>query len=211
MKRRGFSLVELSIVILIFVLLLYCIFNLLSASSKQFTHQEEAISCTSEASNLIACLRRDFGMCVAPDVEATVRQTLEKAVAFQSGLLEFAMVDSGSTRQVSYLFDPQTKSVKRSYQGNAITFGKSFVGSFSVWLQMLGDDGSILSVPPDPELGSLSAAVFPPERQVVRGWVKVALTMEGNKPPKVLQEYVFRLFPLRLNRQIQSIWYHRKN
>lgn len=211
MKQRGFSLVELSIVVLIFVLLLFCIFNLLSASSKQFTHQEEAISCTSEASNLIACLRRDFGMCVSPDTAESSRETLEKAVAFQSNILEFAMVDSGATQQVSYLFDPQTKSIKRSYQGNTITFGKSFVGSFSVWLQMLADDGSVHSIPPDPELGSMSAAVFPPGRQVVRGWVKVRLVMEGNKPPKVLQDYVFRLFPLRLNRQIQSIWYHRKD
>ncbi|MBF0547980.1 MAG: prepilin-type N-terminal cleavage/methylation domain-containing protein [Candidatus Riflebacteria bacterium] len=209
MNRYAFSLVEMLVVILIFTLLLYTVINLLLASSRQFSHLEESVSCTVEASNLIAFLRRDFEQCLASSTSDQSFQMARSVGSFTNGVLSFSAAENNALNLIEYDFDAQNKAIHRHFSGSSLWIARGFLTSFSATYQILGDDEVIRSYPPDSE--NIASEPILPDKppQVLRIWIKIIFTMEykAKGSSAVTQKYEFRIFPQRLNRQLRSIWY----
>lgn len=197
--KRGVSIVEITVVLLIFSMLLVVVLNLMTISSQRVTQQEQSSVCTSEASLVIAMLRRDAERMKATDVRT--------AAEFRDG----ALILRTGPGNVTYQWNERERELVRFAEGKSQTLAKGLISRFSAVFQTLGADGITRSVPPDPEAAAPEPALPSPPPRVLRCWVKVFLTLEMGTPGKGLmrQEFVFRLFPVQLNRALHSIWQQR--
>lgn len=212
--RRGFSLVEMVMLVLVLGLFLTGILSLLSSTMGNFTKQEESIFCAGEASLLITQLNHDFESLIKRGaIPGTFPDTFSQAKAaamYQpaAGLLAFQILGSGGAEDVQYSFDQSEKSITRNCGTHQVTIGKGRIASFSFYWQILGTDGLVRSFPSDPD--TVIEPPLPVDMKVGRCWGKVALTLESPKTTQagkkqVKQEYRFRVFPVRFNNELRSI------
>ncbi|MBF0499439.1 MAG: hypothetical protein HQM09_04870 [Candidatus Riflebacteria bacterium] len=211
MTRRAFTIVEVSIALLILTLLIYSVTNLLMSSGRQYVHQEESVMCTVEASNLISILRKDFEQCIASGKATDSFLVAKSAISFKDEVLRFSVAGKNSSSFMQYIFESQNKVIRRQNEGQDIPLAKGLITYFFAALQILGDDNVIRSYPCDPEKETPDPPFPAKPIKAVRVWIKIFMTLEGKGTGKipVKQKYVFRVFPQRLNRQLQSIWYVR--
>jgi len=206
-KFSGFTLIEISMTVFIASLLLHGIFNLLFVTMNRFTKQEESLMCIFDASLISARLRQDFEACITSSPATAPFSMAQDAVSFNDTTLAFSVSKGNGAVLARYIFDPASRSLSRETEGQVTKIGEGHVTMFSAVNQILCKDGVIHSFPADPHSGvrtpAVSSATIP-----LRCWVKVSLTVEGKTQtkPEVKQTYEFRIFPVRLNRTIQSIW-----
>jgi len=204
MRRRAVTLVEIAVVMLIFTLLVHGAVELLSLSSQRFTQQEQGAACLAEAGHVIAQLRRDTEDMTA---SGSGPLTLDEGYGI-AGFKDGTLVFRSGPEEIAYRWKEAEKTLYRVVPGREKQMARGMVTRFFVTLQMLDTDGALRSSPPDPDWpGPEPVPTVPPPR-VVRAWLKVFLTLEQGHggPGHVSQDYVFRLFPVRLNRRLHSIW-----
>ncbi|MBF0409817.1 MAG: hypothetical protein HQM10_20920 [Candidatus Riflebacteria bacterium] len=209
-SMKGFTIVELSVVTLIFILLVYCVINLLIYTSHVFGKQEDSSVCSSEAAMIIGRIRADFEKAMTDGDMRYPFDTAKKSVVFENDKLSFKILSGTSFSDITYTFNQSGHYIQRVCNGESYILSRGMLASFTAIHQILCEDEKIRSYPDDPG----STAAQPPEiasdSRVIRSWVKVYLTLEGLRKVDgkavVVQKYVFRVFPVRLNRQWQSIW-----
>ncbi|MBI3039697.1 hypothetical protein HYY75_11750 [bacterium] len=208
MNRPGMTLIEVSIMTLVATILFHAALSLMFLASERFGKQEESIICANNASKIISRLRSDFDNCIASGSKQDMFDFARSTVKFKDQVLEFKVLDSKSSHAIQYVFDEKNRMLTRNDKGVSVNLGDHRISKFFVVYQLLCDDGAIRSFPFDPEITSPEPQVFPATK-AVRGWVKILLTLEEKskgKQPTIKQDYNFKLFPYRLNRQLQSIW-----
>jgi len=196
MMKRGFSLIELAVTILIASLLLHGAFDLLRISMNRFARQEESVVCAGEAAMLSSYLLRDLESALLKGEDRTPAGIIAQIGCEASGLKL-----PGPEGTVIYKHDADKKTIVRAAGAQTARLGESYVAEFSIAAEIQTADGKIAS------FSSFSA---PNESQsaIRKIWFRFNVIMAGNssqKPP-VRQVYSFYAFPVTLNRQLQSIW-----
>lgn len=197
MKPRGFTLIEISIACLICSILLYGVFAIFSATMHRFSHQESYVTCTWQANLIISYLQQDLEDAVFAD-EIALPEQIEKITQNASDTL----LIPATKESFAYKFDNQSGILVRTAGTQNIRLGNNLVKNFSCQPFLQTDDGKIY--------GKLSE--IEPEKtkppQLKRLWFKVELWLKDdtNSQVKEEQKYSFFIFPVRLNRQLQSIW-----
>lgn len=210
-SNRAFTLIEISVVMLIFTLILYGAMKLMIVAADRFGHQEEAILFAAEAATIISRMRADLENTLVKGDDPWMFEHVAPSVTFKDEVLTFPVRIGSADKSVSYVLDRTTRSLIRQFDGKAVSMGKGMVDSFFAVFQVFtgeGAGGVVRSFPGDPDNAAPEAPAPPPGTPAVRAWIKIKLALQGqsrNAAP-VRQEYVFRVHPVRLNRQIQSLW-----
>ncbi|MBF0406535.1 MAG: prepilin-type N-terminal cleavage/methylation domain-containing protein [Candidatus Riflebacteria bacterium] len=213
-KSAAFSLIEVTVVILIFSLISMGVMDIVKMALHKYTYQEGAVYCANEAANIITVIKNDLDKCYydgEPDFESYRSQSM----GFIEDVFSFNVVENGKLRGVAYSYDRLHGKLEYHSNGNVLSVGRGLIiSNFFICHQLLtmeGKDGVIRSVPFDPE--AIAPEPMLPddlsEIKVIRSWVKVFLTLEvPSKPGRlaIKQEYVFRAFPVKLNKKVRSIW-----
>ena len=209
MKRNGFSIIELVVVIGLFSLLFASVVSLLSRSQQRLSAIEDEVICSTQAGIILSTLRRDLERCMAFGDAADSLSMARGAIRFADDVLSFSVLDGKDKSDITYSFNPQTRTIEYIADGKTILLGKDLVRSFFACHQILCTDNVVRSLPFDPDQVGMEPPMEDPLPGAGRSWVKISLTV-GRKSPstqKVIEQaYVFRFFPVRLNRQLQSLW-----
>ncbi|MGM0600145.1 MAG: hypothetical protein ACQETH_10060 [Candidatus Rifleibacteriota bacterium] len=198
MKKKGFALIELAVVCLISSILLHSIFKLLSATLSSFSHQEEYVSCTWQGSLLSSYLQEDLENAFLQNEEEFFKQIVTDVMKTDVGF----SIPHGDTL-VTYEFDSAQKIIHREKGGKKVKVGQGLVKSFSCTPRLQLSDGTITTI------DELVAIVETnPEFDLRRIWFefKIIFRTEEKDEKEVLHNFSFNGFPVRLNRQLQSIW-----
>lgn len=212
MKNRAFTMVELLVVIVVFTLLFYAILQLMSSSNRRLGTIEDDIHCSTEAAMLFTRLRNDLEKCMAPGDPSDSLALAQGAVRFVDNVLTFPVIAGQHRKDVIYAWNDQTRTIEYHVDGTTIPLARGLVTHFFACHQILCEDNVVRSVPFDPDQTGAEPPMPDPTPRAGRTWVKVFLTLEklpaGQTKP-VQQKYVLRFFPVRLNHQLQSIWYRK--
>ncbi|PKL48188.1 MAG: hypothetical protein CVV42_10420 [Candidatus Riflebacteria bacterium HGW-Riflebacteria-2] len=193
MNKKAFTLIEIAVVCLIVSILFHGMFKLLQLALNRFSYHESHISMTWEAGRLCSYLHQDFEDAFIPDIT----QTGLSSVNFSEDSFS---LPHGSSNTV-YKFDKTAGQVQRITSEKTADIGKGLIKEFSAVPEVQYSNG---------EIKPFATIADNDEPNVVpqRIWVKIHLLLEPQtqKQPKTLQEFNFYAFPVRLNRQLQSIW-----
>lgn len=209
-SRFGITLVEIACSTLILALLLHGVVNLMIVTSQRYSREEETLICMNEAAFIFYQLRRDLRRCVFRGKEVHPYEKAKSAVKFQEdtsagqGVAGFDILEKDKPFLVQYEFTLREKSLRRGFNGETILMGQGRVIKFVVLWQILGKDGIIRSFPPDPQLPP--EPPLPKDWQFLRGWAKVSLTLEGHGKNPLKQDFVSRIFPVPLNKELSTLW-----
>ncbi len=210
MRRNGVTLVEIAFTTLIFSLFLHGIMNLLFVTSQRYSRQEETLVCMNEAAFIFHQLRRDLRRCVYSGKEIQSYEKAKSAVKFQEdmgagqGVACFDILEKERPLLVQYDFSLKEKTLRRGFNGETTIMGQGRVVKFVVLWQVLGSDRIIRSFPPDPQLPP--EPPLPKDWQFMRGWAKISLTLEGSGKNPQRYDFVSRIFPVPLNKQLTTLW-----
>jgi len=196
MMKRGFSLIELAVTVLIASLLLHGAFDLLRISMNRFARQEESVICAGEATMLSSYLLRDLESALLKGEDRTPAGIIAQIACETSGLKL-----PGPEETVVYKYDADKKTIVRIAGAQTARLGESYVAEFSIVAEVQTADGKIASF-------SAISATNDLQSTIRKIWFRFNVVMAGSssqKPP-VRQVYSFYAFPVALNRQLQSIW-----
>lgn len=198
MKKRGFTLIELAVVCLISSILLHSIFKLLSATLSSFSHQEEYVTCTWQGSLLSSYLQEDLENGFFKNDEDFYSQVTEKIMDTDTGF----SIPHGDNL-VTYQFDAAQKVIYRENAGKKVKVGQELVKQFSCVPRLQLSNGEITT------LEELVAIMDEnKDLDLSRIWFEfeIILRTEEKDDKEILHDFSFNGFPVRLNRQLQSIW-----
>lgn len=192
MKRCGLTLIEMSVACLITALLLHSAFNLLYGTLKSFKSQESFVTSTWQTNLVISNLLQDFEESSFSIEDDYLNQV--KAF-FESG--ESNLVIPMGKDKVEYRFNNNDKALTRKSPKRESQIAKKLLSRFTCkpFLQTL--DGSVAA-----------SFVLPEKSKISRIWFNIEFEMlNTNKAGEEKNRiYKFNIFPVQLNRQIQSIW-----
>ncbi|NLI75885.1 MAG: hypothetical protein GX442_05510 [Candidatus Riflebacteria bacterium] len=209
MNRRGWTLVETIVTILVFSLLLLVVFRLLTHSFRQSTALDEHGQITAEAARLLAALRNDLEDCMGTGTGSPAQQIRSAMTADQGGI-GFTALENGNLVPVSYRLATESRGVIRSRNGITSTLCRGLVTRFdAACLTLWTVDGTPiirrLEATTDPALGLAS------EARLLSAWFEVTMSFEINRraqgAPPIRQDFPARVFPVRFIRALQSSWY----
>jgi prepilin-type N-terminal cleavage/methylation domain-containing protein len=198
MKKKGFTLIELAVVCLISSILLHSIFKLLSATLSSFSHQEEYVTCTWQGSLLSSYLQEDLENAFFKNEDDFYSQVVDNIMQTDTGF----SIPHGDTL-VTYEFDSAQKIIYREKAGKQVKVGQGLVKQFSCVPRLQLSNGEITT------LDELAAIMEEnPGLDLSRIWFEfeIILRTEEKENKEILHEFSFNGFPVRLNRQLQSIW-----
>jgi len=206
MRNRGFSVVELVVVALVFAILLGISVRFLSTSFKRSTHSDESVQCITEAAQLFTIFREDLEACFSRDIGSPTR-VVESTIQATGNSVSFQTLNEDNLTQVVYRLE--NRSIIREKGGGKTYHCRNLVSSFTVtcqslWLQT-GGSPLILkhngATPTSTTTGN----------QFVRTWINIDLSLKTDKltggKTSLHKEYQANFFPVRLNRLLHSHWY----
>lgn len=201
-NRKAFSVIELLVCILIIVMFIYVAINLIIHSSHLFTKHEGANIAAFEASMIVSSLRRDLSQMISSDNAATI-ESLGNVFSQNGNTTKLKIDNDGSVVLIEYDYDPEKQLLVRKFGSKVQYFARDKLVNFRIDPLIMDDKGNILS---SEQIKDLSDTTL-----INRFWTKVTIEIDTDEKQAdsdsvLVRNYEFKIFPLRYNRQIQSIW-----
>ena len=195
MNKKAFTLIEIAFVCLIVSILFHSMFSLFVLAINRFSHQESHIVMTWEGGMLCSYLSQDFEDAY---LSGDPHESLHK-ISAENGKLTLPIGD----KFVEYVFDQRSGQVNREFGKIHQEIGKKLIKQFEIVPEVQFSNGEIKVFSPKSLADAEKARIVP-----TRIWFKVNLILEteiaGSKTAG--QDFGFYAFPVRINRQLQSIW-----